>query len=192
MPSKATSSAVNTHVATSHQMRSLRHRTPIGDGRRSWPAELAETARTLRRVLDSTQQGYHGCSLHSGRCRGSLMGTNGPEGCSEQLCECARTRACVYVSATGQEDMDLSQQLQPQSGAAPPLGAAAPPLGAAAGGGGAAAGESRMTVPQRRWGLAEQYLWIMCVSASECVRARAHTRRRHLDTDTPQNASQRR
>ena len=57
--------------------------------------------------------------------------------------------------------------------------------GDAAGSGGAAAGEGpRMTVPQRRWGLTEQYLWIMCVSASECVRARAHTRRRHLGTDT--------
>ena len=76
-------------------------------------------------------------------------------------------------------------------GAAAGSGGAA--AGAAAGSGGVAAGEGpRMTVPQRRWGLAEQYLWIMCVSASECVRARAHTRRRHLDTDTPQNASQRR
>jgi hypothetical protein len=73
------------------------------------------------------------------------------------------------------------------------LGSGGAAAGAAAGSGGVAAGEGpRMTVPQRRWGLAEQYLWIMCVSASECVRARAHTRRRHLDTDTPQNASQRR
>ena len=44
-------------------------------------------------------------------------------------------------------------------------GAAEGSGGAAAGGGGAAAGESRMTVPQRRWGLAWQYLWIMHVSA---------------------------